>query len=188
MEAEGLDDKLIMVTGMLQNIVDDINVKLNIFKEECSEVVKEIQVLKNETEKIKSQVKELRSLEWESRNRNIAIFGLKGEEDENKLDTYNRVMDLFTKVLQVNFKHHQIDHLYWIGKRKHNRPLLIKFTNSLTKEYIMGRKIMFKGYKIRLENDYNTEICAIRNGCGCYFSEEKDGAKMRCKRRNIRYY
>ena len=125
MEAEGIDEKLIMLTGMLQNIVDDINVKLNIFKEECSEVVKEIQDLKYETEKIKSQVEELWSLEWESRN---------------KLETYNRVMDLFTKILQVNFKDHQIDNLYWIGKRKHNRPLLIKFTDSLTKEYIMGRK------------------------------------------------
>ena len=74
METKGIDEKLIMLTGMLQNIVDKINVKLNIFKEECSEVVKEIQELKNETEKIKSQVKELRSLEWESRNRNIVIF------------------------------------------------------------------------------------------------------------------
>ena len=128
MEAEGIDEKLIMLTGMLQNIVDDINGKLNIFKEECSEVVKEIQDLKNETEKIKNQMKELRSLEWESRNRNIVIFGFKGEENENKLDTYSQVMDLFTKVLQVNLKDHQIDNLYWIGKRKHNRPLLIKFT------------------------------------------------------------
>ena len=158
MEAEGIDEKLRMLTAMLQNIVDDINVKLNIFKEEYSEA----EDLKNETEKIKSQVKELRSLEWESRNRNIVIFGFKGEENENKLDTYNRVIDLFSKVLQVNFKDHQIDNLYWNGKRKHNRPLLIKFTNSLTKEYIMGRKGMFKGYKIRLENDYNPEICATR--------------------------
>ena len=90
------------------------------------------------------------------------IFGLKSEEKENKFDTSHRVMDLFSKVLLVSSKDIQIDNLYWIGKRKHNRPLLIKFTNSLTKEYIMGRKGMFKGYKIRLENDYNPEICAIR--------------------------
>ena len=66
-------------------------------------------------EKIKSQVKELRSLEWESRNRNIVIFGFKGEEKENKLDIYRRVMDLFSKVLQVSFKDHQIDNLQYIG-------------------------------------------------------------------------
>ena len=140
MEAEGIEEKMIMLTGALQNIMDNINVKLNIFKEEYSEAVKEIQELKNETKKIKYQVKELRSLEWESRNRNIEIFGFKGEEKENKFDTYHRVMDLFSKVLQVSFKDNQIDNLYWIGKRKHNRPLLIKFTNSLTKEYIMERK------------------------------------------------
>ena len=48
METEGVDEKLCMLTGMLQNIVDEINVKLNIFKEEYSGVVKEIQELKNE--------------------------------------------------------------------------------------------------------------------------------------------
>ena len=48
METEGIDAKLSMLTGMLpvQNIVDEINVKLNIFKEECSGVVKEIQEFK----------------------------------------------------------------------------------------------------------------------------------------------
>ena len=117
-----------MLTGMIQNIGEEINGKLNIFKEECSEVVKQIHELKKETEKIKIQVEELRSLEWESRNRNIVIFGWKSEEKENKLDTYHRVMDLFSKVLQVSSKDIQIDNLYWIGKRKHNRPLLIKFT------------------------------------------------------------
>ena len=162
METEGIEGKMIMLTGTLQNIVDNMNEKLNIFKKEYSEAVKEIQELKNETEKIKYHVKELRSLELESRNRNIVIFGLKGDVNESKLDTYNRVMDLFSEVLQVNFKEHQIDNLYWIGKRKQNRPLLIKFTNSLTKEYIMGRKGMFRGCKIRLENDYSPEICAVR--------------------------
>ena len=107
------------------------------------------------------------------------IFGLKGEEKENKFDTYHRVMDLFSKVLQVSFKDNLIDNLYWIGKRKHNRPLLIKFTNSLTTEYIMERKIMFKRFKIRLEEDYKAEICVIRknwwNICG-----KREEANMRC--------
>ena len=86
-------------------------------------------------------------------------------------------MELFSKVLQVNFKDQQIDNLHWIGKRKHNRPLLIKFTNSLTKEYIMGTKRMFKGYKIRLEEDYNTEICAIRKKLVEYMWEARRRGK-----------
>ena len=177
MEAEGIEEKMIMLTGTLQNIVDNINVKLNIFKEEYSEAVKEMQELKNETEKIKYQVKELRSLEWESRNRNIVIFGLKGDVNESKLDTYNRVMDLFSEVLQVKFKEHQIDNLYWIGKRKQNRPLLIKFTNSLTKEYIMEKKGMFTGWKLRLEEDYSPEICEIRKKLMEYMWKERRSGK-----------
>ena len=177
MESEGIDKKLNMLTGILQNIVDEINVKLNIFKEESSEVVKEIQDLKHETEKIKSLVKELRSLEWESRNRNIVIFGFKDDEKENKIDTYRRVMELFSKVLQLSFREHQIDNLYWIGKHKHNRPLLIKFTNSFTKEYIMERKRMFKGCKIRLEEDYKAEVCAIRKNLVEYMWEARRRGK-----------
>ena len=98
----------------------------------------------------------------------------------------------------MNFKEHQIDNLYWIGKRKQNRLLLIKFTNSLTKEYIMGRKGMFRGYKIRLENDYSPEICAVRKKLVEYMWIERrrgkhavlDGDKIRVNGANfdLQYY
>ena len=140
METEAFEEKMKMLSDTLQNIVDNMNEKLNNFKKEYSKALNEIQELKKETEKIKDQMKDVKSLEWESRNRNIVIFGPKGHINESKLDTYNRVMNLFSEVLQVKFKEHQIDHLYWIGKRKQNRLLLIKFTNSLTKEYIMKKK------------------------------------------------
>ena len=85
------------------------------------------------------------------------IFGLKEYDNENKLDTYYRVMDLFALVLHVNLMEHQIDNLYWLGKRNHIRPLLIKFTSTLTKDYIMERTSIFKGSTIRKENDYKFE-------------------------------
>ena len=47
----------------------------------------------------------------------------------------------------------------------------------MTKEYIMGRKRMFKGYKIRLEEDYNTEICAIRKKLVEYMWEARRRGK-----------
>ena len=104
METEGVEVKLCMLTGMIQNIGEEINGKLNIFKEECREVVKEIQELKNEMKKIKSQVKELRSLEWESRNRNIVIFGLKENKNESKLEILNKVTKLFIEALGNKFR------------------------------------------------------------------------------------
>ena len=162
MEAAGVEEKLIMLTDTLQDVVNDISLRLDICKEEYRDAVKQIQELKKETKNLKCQVKELRSVEWDSRDRNIVIFGFKEEVNESKWDTYIRVIDLFTVVLQMDSMDHQIDNLFWTGKRKHNRSLLIKFTNILIKEYIMERKGMFKGYKVRLENDYSPDICAIR--------------------------
>ena len=118
MNTEGVDEKLCMLTGMIQNIGEEINGKLNIFKEEWSEVQKQIHELKKETEKIKIQVEELRSVEGETRNRNIVIFGWKREEKENNFDTYHRVRDLFSKVLQVSSKDIQIDKLFWRKERR----------------------------------------------------------------------
>ena len=40
METVGIEGKMIMLTGTLQNIVDNINEKLNIFKKEYSEALK----------------------------------------------------------------------------------------------------------------------------------------------------
>ena len=173
METEGVDEKLCMLTGMIQNIGEEINGKLNIFKEEWREVQKQIQELKMDTEIIKMQVEELRRVEGESRSRNIVIFGWKSEENENNFDTYNRVRDLFSKVLQISSKDIQIDYIYWIGKRKINRPLLIKFTNSMIKEYILERKGWFKGCKIRVEDDYNEEVCNIRKKLVEYMFEAR---------------
>ena len=93
------------------------------------------------------------------------------------MDTYYRVMDLFASVLHVNLMEHQIDNLYWIGKRKHNRPSLIKFTSTLTKDYIMERASMFKGYRIRLQDDYNFETQLKRRQLVIYIWQARGRGK-----------
>ena len=47
MEAVGLEEKLEMLTDTLQNVVNDISLRLDKCKENYSEAVKEIQELKN---------------------------------------------------------------------------------------------------------------------------------------------
>ena len=162
MNSEGVDVKLDMLTGMIQELGDEIKGKLNIVKEEWREVQKQIQELKKETEIIKIQVDELKKGEGDSRNRNLVIFGWKCEEGDSNFDTYNRVRELFAKVLKISSKNIQIDKINWIGKRKINRPLLIRFSNSMIKEYILERKGWFKGCKLRVDDDYNVEVCNIR--------------------------
>lgn len=85
-------------------------------------------------------------------------------------------MNLFTEVLKINFKDRQIDNLYWIGKRKQNRPLLVKFNNTITKDHIINKKRMFGRWKVRVEEDYSPEICTIRRKLIEYmWKERKNG-------------
>ena len=99
MNTEGVDVKLDMLTSMLQKLGEEIKGKLNTTKEEWREVQNQIQELKKETEIIKIQLDELKKGEGDSRNRNLVIFGWKCEVNENNFDTYNRVRELFAKVL-----------------------------------------------------------------------------------------
>ena len=140
MNTEGVEVKLDMLTGMIQELGDEIKGKLNILKEDWREVQKQIQELKKETEIIKEQVGERKKGEGEPKNRNLVIFGWKCEINENNFETYNRVRELFAKVLKTRLENIQIDKIKWIGKRKTYRPLLISFSNSMINEYILERK------------------------------------------------
>lgn len=155
---DDVDGKLCRLMELLKNISDEINVKLNRLQVEWNGVYKEIQELKKEMQNVKNQIQEHRRLERESRNHNIVIFGLKEYHNESKWDTCCRVMDLFASVLHVNLIDQQIDNLYWIGRRSHNRPLLIKFSSTLTKDFIMERANMFKGSKIRIDDVMTTKL------------------------------
>ena len=173
MNTEGVDVKLDMLTGMIQKLGEEIKGKLNIFKEEWRELQTQIQELKKDTEIIKGQVDELKKGEGDTRNRNLVIFGWKCEENENNFDTYKRVRDLFAKVLRISPKNIQINKINRIGKRKINRLLLIRFTNSMIKEYVLERKGWFKGCKLRVEDDYNEEVCNIRKKLVEYMFEAR---------------
>ena len=78
--------------------------------------------------------------------------------NETKWKTGERVMSLLAEKLQINIGMHYIDNLFWVGRNKLNRPLLIKFTTCMTKTEIMFNKHRLKGTKLIIENDYHFNI------------------------------
>ena len=161
MIVEGVEDKLCVLEGVILEVRDEIKGKFNIDKEEWREVQKQILELKKDTEIIKRQIEDSKKGNGDL-SRNIVIFGWRSEENENIFDTYNRVRELLAKVLKIDINNIKIDNINWIGKSKKNRPMIIKFTNSMIKEYILERKGWFKGCKLRVEQDYNEEVCKTR--------------------------
>ena len=177
MEPTGIEEKIKTLSGTLTILIEEMNEKLNKFRLEFSKALNEIQELKKETEEIKVQMKGVKTLEWESRNKNIIIFGLKDFENESKLETLNRVIKLFTDALKINIEKQQIDNIYWIGKRKPNRPLLIKFNNTITKDFIIRQKRIFGKWKVRVEEDFSPEIRNIRKRLVEYMWRERKNGK-----------
>ena len=177
MESADIEEKIRTLTSTLTNLIDDMNKKLIKFKQNYNETLTEIQDLKKETENIKTQMKEVKSIEWETRNKNIIIFGLQESKYEGKLETCNRVTKLFSEVLRTNFEAKQIDNLYRIGKSKSNRPLLIKLNSTITKDIIINKKRLFGKWKVRVDEDFNPEVCNIRRRLVKYMWMERKNGK-----------
>ena len=75
METEGFEEKMNMLSDTLQNIVDNMNEKLNNFKKEYSKALNEIQELKKEMKKI-SETQNHRSDVYRTRKRNVREMGI----------------------------------------------------------------------------------------------------------------
>ena len=89
-------------------------------------------------------------MDKERRKRNIIIYGLEEFANETKWKTALRVMSLLAAKLQINIGMHYIDNSFWVGRKKQNRSLLIKFTTCMAKSEIMYDKHRLKGTKLRI--------------------------------------
>ena len=68
------------------------------------------------------------------------------------------MLDLLALKLQINIGTQHIDNLFWLGKQKQNRLLLIKFTSFMVKSEIMYTKSRLKGTKLRIQNGYDLNM------------------------------
>ena len=59
MEPAGIEEKIKTLSGTLTILIEDMNEKLNKFKQDYNKALIEIQELKKETEKIKTQMKDV---------------------------------------------------------------------------------------------------------------------------------
>jgi hypothetical protein len=100
-----------------------------------SEIVTEImndygqvkQVIK-EWEKCYQRTEEkLRHLD-EERRKNIIIFGLQERGDESDLEMMDMVVKFLYDKMRVEISRENIDYVIKLGRRRGERPILIKFT------------------------------------------------------------
>ena len=167
---EILDERLTKMTGVLQNLIEGVNSKLDGYHAEWKGTKKEVEEMKQELGIVKNQMQEVSRLGNVSRNHNIVIFGLNELRNEGK---WNRVLDLFSSELNIDIYEQNIDNLYWIGRRTHNRPLLVKFTSVLTRDLILERAKLLRGSKIKIGKDYDYRTRKIRRELLSYMWEAR---------------
>ena len=157
-----LEEKINLLTSIVQNHSVEINKKIDNLNTEWKGTAKEVTTMRKEMEDIKERMQNTITMERDYRNHNIIIFGLGEQQYESKFDTVYRVLDLFTNELHLNMSDQMVANAYWIGRRRGNRPLLVRFTSVLARDQVLERTRMLKGTRIRVDRDYDYKTRVTR--------------------------
>lgn len=138
-----------------------------IFKSIKEEINKDIETLKQKTEKleeivlqqdeiIKSMKKSCDKHEQFIRKNNILIYGLKENVNE---DCRTNIINIFNNKLKLNIKISDIERCFRVGKTTTGkcRPLLVKFFNGYHRSVVFQNKKLLKGCQIVIREDLTTE-------------------------------
>ena len=165
------------VKQLLESILDD---KLKTLIENTSVIRAEMENIKRENMKLKSQVFELETEvayqrkellhvkqglirnEQYSRRQNVRIFGIKEEESENTKQT---VIDCFSNKLKVNLNQDDIEIAHRLPSRNadQERPIIVKFKSRDTKIKVIKERKLLKGSNIYINDDLCREIYMTLN-------------------------
>lgn len=110
--------------------------------------------------KIEKQDGRISKLENGTRKRNVIVYGITEETQENFNDLKQKIDWLFNTKMELGIKREEIDEFFRLGKKndsKRNRPIIVKMISSWRKTEIMMNKRKLKGTRIFIENDMNEE-------------------------------
>jgi hypothetical protein len=112
-------------------------------------------------------------VEEERRRNNIIIFGLQ----ERGYESYEESMELVVKFLNekmgVETHKENIDYVTRLGRRRGERPILVKFTTFFKKLEVWRNKRNLAGTKIRVDEDLSMESRKIRRELIPYLKDAK---------------
>lgn len=122
---EDIMNKLLQVEGK----IDMTNKNMN----------KQTEHINKLKETIKYQEKKIEKLENELRKKNIIIFGIPENIEEDITTLKEKVMEILKKKMEVQIQENEIDFINRIGERKRNvnRPTKVGITTILKKWEIM---------------------------------------------------
>lgn len=132
------------IKNYIKTEVEQIKESINREVEKGKELEKNFLELKNK----------YKLLEKELRRNNIIVFNL-GYEEGN--DILKFTLQKLNQLLEVNIKEEAVNNIYAIGKKKRNRPIIVKFTSNLTKQAVLKNCRKLKGTNISISEELTLE-------------------------------
>lgn len=127
----------------LQTAIEQLSCSFN-------KISETVNTLKNENSELKRNIEHL---EKQQRKNNIVIFGLPHNKHFGET-LANWLVTQLHELLHVKISVADIDNVHYLGKSNHNkRPLLVRFTRYLTKEYVLKNVSKLKGKKVSISHD-----------------------------------
>uniref|UniRef100_A0A8D8Z678 Uncharacterized protein n=1 Tax=Cacopsylla melanoneura TaxID=428564 RepID=A0A8D8Z678_9HEMI len=145
----------------LQKIRTDFNEEQKETRKLIEETFKNEQIEKGKiNEKLEKQDNRINKLENEARKKNVIVYGIKEENNENFNDLKEKLNWLLNQKMELGIRQEEIDDFFRLGKKtdtKRNRPIIIKMISNWRKTEIMMNKKKLSGTKIFIEKDMNEE-------------------------------
>jgi hypothetical protein len=134
-----------------------------------SEIVTEImndyghvkQVIKEWEKWYQRTEEKLRHSDEERKKNNIIIFGLQERGDESYLETLDTVVKFLGEKMKIELSRENINYVTRLGRRRGERPILIKFT-VFKKLEVWKNKRNLIGSKIRVDENLSVEDRKVR--------------------------
>jgi hypothetical protein len=98
----------------------------------------------------------------EKEKNNIIIFGLQERGDESYMETLDMVVKFLGDKMGVEISKENTDYLTRLGRRRGERPILIKFTTFFKKLEVWRNKKNLAGTKSRVDEDLSMEDRKMR--------------------------
>ncbi|KAI5703466.1 hypothetical protein M8J75_012003 [Diaphorina citri] len=117
---------------------------------------KRLDVVEN---KVETNTKKVEMYEKEKRKRNVLIFGMEQEVDENYVSLEEKVRNMIREKMEISILSTEIDSIRRFGKTQNNkRPIIMALTTWKRKMELLtnGKKLKNSGYSIK--EDFPPEV------------------------------
>ncbi|KAI5753354.1 hypothetical protein M8J77_026134 [Diaphorina citri] len=151
-----LDTNNQLIKSEAEKINTNMNKKLQPLVKEVAEMKQKVQNLEKNIEINMSRINKI------EKKRNLIIFGLEQEEEEDPTMLEEKLLQLFKEKLNIKVETFEIDFIKRFGKAKDKKPIVVGLTTWKRKISILTQTPKLKGTNIVIKEDFPKDVIEIR--------------------------